>query len=118
MILTVDRKQIEPNIEVFTLHGRVVLGRESQALEWQVEELLRQNRSRLVFDMTDVSFIDSAGLGILVGCLGKVKAAGGGLKMIGPSDRVRQIFRMTGVEALFSLHASVPEAVASFAAAA
>lgn len=38
--------------------------------------------------------------------------------MIGPSDRVRQIFRMTGVEALFSLHASVPEAVASFAAAA
>ncbi len=108
--MEIQQKQIEPHIAALELSGRMVMGRESQRIEWIIEDLVKRNITKVVFDMANVSYIDSAGVGILVGCTGKLKAAGGQLRLAGATDRVKEIFRMTGVDRVLSLDETIAAA--------
>src|SRR5579862_998999 len=65
MLLQIDKKLIEPDITVLEFTGKISLGRESQRIETMVNELLAQKVSKLIFDLSKVDYIDSAGLGIM-----------------------------------------------------
>ena len=113
--MEIDKKQITPEITVLEMSGRLVLGRESQRLEWQVEELIQAGQRKIIFDLTKVEYVDSAGLGIIVGSSGKIKQSGGELRVVGANTRVQQIFKMTGLTHVLALDADVEKAKASFA---
>ena len=111
--MKVDRRTLESGIEVITLGGSLTLGREAQNFEWSVEELIKTGKTRIALDMTDVSFVDSAGIGILVGCHGKVAAAGGQFRLANVSARVLNVLKITKVDSIMKTDSSVAEAVAA-----
>jgi anti-sigma B factor antagonist len=64
----------------------------------------------IVVDMDKVSFIDSSGLGVLVGALRRVRESGGDLRVACDRDNVAKIFRITGLDRVFPMFATVDEA--------
>ena len=68
---------------------------------------------RLIVDMEGVEFLDSTGLGVLVGGLKRVRAHDGGIDLVCTQGRILRIFRITGLSRVFNIYDSVDEAVAS-----
>jgi anti-anti-sigma factor len=77
MILSIEHKKIEPDVVVMELHGRITMGNDSQKIEWGVAQLLKESQKKVIFDLSDVCYVDSSGVGILMMCYAKVKKAGG-----------------------------------------
>ncbi len=76
-------------------------------------DLVSAGQYHLVVDMENVEFLDSTGLGVLVGGLKRVRAHEGSLRLVCTQERILKIFRITGLTKVFSIHASVEEAVAA-----
>ncbi len=73
---------------------------------------------RLVLDLSDVTFIDSTAIGVLAGTVARRDEAGGGsLSVVSTNDKVLQIFEITGLDGVISLHSSREEAVSAFSLA-
>ncbi|TCI96871.1 MULTISPECIES: STAS domain-containing protein [Aeromicrobium] len=70
-------------------------------------------RTRLIIDVEQVDFLDSTGLGVLVGALKRVRGEGGSLDIVCTHERILKIFSITGLDKVFGLHDSVPAAVSS-----
>lgn len=68
---------------------------------------------RLIVDVEKVDFLDSTGLGVLVGSLKRVRAEGGSLDVVCTHERILKIFAITGLDKVFGLHNSVEAAVLS-----
>lgn len=79
----------------------------------QISDLVASGKYRLVIDMEAVDFLDSTGLGVLVGALKKVRAHDGSMELICGQDRLLKIFRITGLAKVFTIHASEDEALSS-----
>ncbi len=108
--MTVEQKVIAPDIQLLVLDGRLVLGRESQRLEWQVEELVKAGKTKFILDMSKVPYVDSAGLGVLVGCNSKVKNSSGEMRLAAVEARVLQLLKLAFLDSIFTVDASVGDA--------
>jgi anti-sigma B factor antagonist len=82
-------------------------------LREQLVELVNDGNYHLVVDMEGVDFLDSTGLGVLVGGLKRVRAHEGSLRLVCNQERILKIFRITGLTKVFPIHTSVDEAVAA-----
>jgi anti-anti-sigma factor len=103
-MLTVTTERIG---EVVTLHckGRIVLGDETAILC----KALGQKVQSLVLDIAEVDAIDAAGLGAMV----SLQATGVYLKLMNPTERVKAMLRLTGLDSVFELCESQPEGAAN-----
>ncbi|GAB3654456.1 anti-sigma factor antagonist BldG [Nocardioides korecus] len=72
----------------------------------QIGELVTDGRHDLLIDLEGVDFLDSTGLGVLVGGLKKVRAQDGSMELICSQDRLLKIFRITGLAKVFTIHDS------------
>ena len=79
----------------------------------RISELVAAGNYDLVIDMEGVDFLDSTGLGVLVGGLKKVRAHEGSMELICNQDRLLKIFRITGLAKVFTIHASEAAALGS-----
>ncbi|HEX4191022.1 MAG TPA: STAS domain-containing protein [Marmoricola sp.] len=70
----------------------------------KITELVNSGHYALVIDMEKVDFLDSTGLGVLVGGLKKVRAQDGSMSLICNQDRLLKIFRITGLAKVFTIH--------------
>jgi len=77
-----------------------------------ITDLVAGGSYQLVVDLTAVEFLDSTGLGVLVGGLKKVRAHDGGLELVCNSDRLLKIFKITGLAKVFAIHESADAALA------
>ena len=75
----------------------------------KITELVADGIYQIVIDMEAVEFLDSTGLGVLVGGLKKVRAHDGSLELVCNQDRLLKIFRITGLAKVFVIH-ETPEA--------
>jgi anti-sigma B factor antagonist len=82
-------------------------------LREHIIDLVSNGSHHLIIDMENVDFLDSTGLGVLVGGLKRVRAHEGSLDLVCTQDRILKIFRITGLTKVFAIHASVDEALAS-----
>ncbi len=82
-------------------------------LREQLAELVDSGRYDLIVDMTGVEFLDSTGLGVLVGGLKRVRTHDGSLRLVCTQERILKIFRITGLTKVFPIHDSVADAVAA-----
>src|SRR5229473_2420917 len=114
MILTIGRKQIEPDVAVLEMNGRIVLGNDAKTIEWNLAELLKENQKKVVFDLAGVTLVDSTGVGIIVMCYAKLKKSGGVLRVAGVNGMVEDTLRLTSVDKLIEFYPSVAEAAARF----
>ncbi len=78
----------------------------------KITELVAAGTFDIVIDMEAVEFLDSTGLGVLVGGLKKVRAHDGSLHLICNQDRLLKIFRITGLAKVFTIHESADAALA------
>ena len=77
-----------------------------------ITELVAAGNYDLIIDMEGVEFLDSTGLGVLVGGLKKVRAHDGSLQLVCNQDRLLKIFRITGLAKVFTIHESADAALA------
>ena len=80
MALTMTDREVD-GVAVVTLDGRLVLGEETSALRDKMKTLIDAGHKKLVLKVNNVSFVDSAGLGALVGIYHNVRLSGGVLRL-------------------------------------
>jgi anti-sigma B factor antagonist len=102
------------DVEFIRLHGHLVLGQPVNDLRQKMDNLATHGESQFVFNLEDVSRIDSSGVGVLVLIFTSAKEAGGSLKLVNPSRQVKQVLQMCCVLPLFELFSDEQQAVASF----
>ncbi len=117
MILEIERKTVG-NTVVLEMTGRITLGRDCQQIESLVDELVRGKQTRIVFDVSKVKYMDSSGVGILVMCSGKIKGAGGELRLAGATGVVDQTLKLTRMSLIVPVYATLAEALDGFSEAA
>ena len=78
----------------------------------KITELVAAGVYDIVIDMEAVEFLDSTGLGVLVGALKRVRSNDGELSLVCTQPRIRKVFEVTGLTKVFNLYDSVDEAVA------
>ena len=84
----------------------------------KLDEQIQAGRINLVVDLTDVTFLDSTGLGVLVGRLKLTRTRGGSMRLVGKDDRVLKVFSITGLDKVFEIHPDLESALAAGHAAA
>jgi len=80
-------------------------------LRERVIDLLAQRVRHIIADLREVDFLDSTGLGALVGSLKRLREQEGSLTIVTDAGRTLQIFRLTGLDRAFALRASIPQAI-------
>lgn len=83
----------------------------SPKLRERLVALVTEGANRLVVNLDDVEFIDSTGLGVLVGVLKRIRARDGSMSLVCSQDALLRVFRITGLEKVFTIHGSVDEAI-------
>ena len=76
-------------------------------------ELVSEGSHDLVVNLESVDFLDSTGLGVLVGALKRVKAHDGSLSLVCTQDKILKIFKITGLTKVFPIHESVEQATSA-----
>ena len=82
-------------------------------LREQLHGLVAQGSNQIIVNLDAVDFLDSTGLGVLVGGLKRVRAHEGSLRLVCTQERILKIFRITGLTKVFPIHNSVEEAVSA-----
>ena len=96
---------------VLTLEGRLVLEDVEAELRDAIDGLIEQGRVKLVLNVRDVAYIDSAGLGFLVSKYVSVHRRSGNLVLVGVSPRVEHVLAITRLSQVFEVFASDEAAV-------
>lgn len=111
MKLTVSTSERD-DVVVVTVSGEVDVYTAAQ-LRSALEDQIVAGQNALVVDLQDVGFIDSTGLGVLVGRLKTVKATGGRLSVVCSNERILRLFGITGLDQVLPIHDSVESAIAA-----
>jgi len=101
-------------VSVVGLNGRIVLGEESAALREAVKGLLVAGKKKVALNMADVTYIDSAGLGILVAAYVSAKTQGASIRLCALGHKFREVLQITRLLTIFEVYDTAAAAVASF----
>ena len=101
-------------VSVVALDGRIVLGEESNALREKVKGLIAEGKRKIVLNMDNVTFIDSAGLGTLVAAHHSVKSQGPALPLCHLGSKFQEVLQITKLLTVFDVFNTEAEAVRSF----
>lgn len=107
MILQTDIQRPALGVAVVRFNGAITLGSSLHAADAQMQKIIREGAAKVVLDMTEVPYMDSAGLGVLVQASGMAKQEGGDLRLCGVSQRVAELIKMTRTEALLPMDADL-----------
>jgi anti-sigma B factor antagonist len=99
-------------IEIVDVEGEIDVYTAPRLRELLIE-LVNVGNYQIVVNMEKVEFLDSTGLGVLVGGLKRVRAHDGSLDLVCTQERILKIFRITGLTKVFGIHDTVDEAIAN-----
>ncbi len=102
------------DVTIVDISGRIVLGEESAALRELVCDLLSKGQKQILFNLGDVHYIDSAGLGHLVSAFTSVRKREGELKLLNLTNKVHDVMQITRLYTVFDIMDDEAAAVKSF----
>jgi anti-sigma B factor antagonist len=112
--LKITNREVE-SVSVVQLEGRIVLGEESNALRERVKALLAEGKKKIVLNMDNVTYIDSAGLGTLVATHHSAKSQGAGLRLCNLGSKFQEVLQVTKLLTVFDVYDNETAAIRSFA---
>ena len=112
MELTLNVHSEPPGFTVIELGGEIDVYTAPKLRE-RLVSLVESGSYQLIVDMESVEFLDSTGLGVLVGGLKRVRNHEGWIDLVCTQSRILRIFRITGLNRVFSIYDTVPEAIAA-----
>lgn len=103
------------NAVVIELKGNVMGGEDTKEFNDMLHKLIDEDKKNIVVDLHDVKFMNSSGLGMLIGGLTTVKKSGGTFRLSRVTDKIESLLIITKLITIFETYKTVEEAVASFA---
>jgi anti-sigma B factor antagonist len=113
--MTLRIRAVDPQVWTIAAHGRIDLPA-ARAIEDAISELCDAGRSHIVIDLGEVDYMASAGLAALLTGVRRARLLRGDVRLAAMNARVREVFEMSGFDQVFTIYATVAEAVASFGA--
>ena len=113
MNMTTNIRQVG-GVTIVDISGRIVLGEESAALRDLVLDLLSKEHRQILFNLAEVKYIDSTGLGALVGAFTSVRKQKGELKLLNLTNKVHDVMQITKLYTVFDIMNEETEGVKSF----
>jgi anti-sigma B factor antagonist len=101
-------------VTVIEIDGRVVLGEESNSFREKVKSLLAAGKKKIVLNLANVSYIDSAGLGTLVATFHSARSQGATLKLANLGQKFKEVLQVTKLMTVFDTYENETEAINSF----
>lgn len=111
MEFNIDRKS---HCVVITLKGKVMGGPEAGKLNETLHSLIEEENVNIVADLGNVKFMNSSGLGMLIGGLTTMRKAGGDLCIANATDKIQDLLKMTKLITVFNHFKSTEEAIKSY----
>src|SRR5581483_1389165 len=117
MALTAKTRRVG-NVAIVDLHGKVTLGENTGILRDELRSQLAQGNKNLILNMAGVSYVDSAGLGELVGAYTTATNQGGAVKLLHMQGKMKDLMQITKLHTIFPAFEDEQQAVSSFGASA
>lgn len=112
------KERVVGGVSVLDLSGKIVLGEGDLQIKDRIKDLLADGQKRILLNLGDVSYIDSAGLGALISSYTTSKREGGQLKLVNLTKRIQDLLSITKLITVFDTYETEQEAIASYPAAA
>jgi len=103
-------RRLDRGVTHVCLSGEIDLG-VAVVLRQSLDDLIHDGQTRLLIDLTDVSFLDSTALGVLLHTAKKLRRRRGGIAVVCPDPRMHQLFELVGHTLLFPVDESVDQAL-------
>jgi anti-sigma B factor antagonist len=103
------------DVTILDLSGKITIGEGSVQLREAVRNLLDQGKKKILLNLGDVSYVDSSGIGELVSSYTTTNNAGGQLKLLNLTKKIKDLLMITKLLTVFQTYDNETEAVASFA---
>ena len=113
MALLIDSRDVS-HVTILDIRGRIVLGDEIHRLRDAVRNLVAEGKKKIILNLAEVDYIDSSGVGELVGAFTTVRNAGGELKLLNLSQKVHDVLHVTKLYTVFDIRDDEFQAVKSF----
>jgi len=111
--MRISSRQVD-DVNILDISGRITLGDETGMLRDAVRDLLSKGTKKIVLNLAAVSYIDSTGVGELVGSLMSVRNQGGDLKLMNLTQKVKDVVHVTKLYTVFDIKEDEFTAVKSF----
>jgi len=108
------KERVVGGVSILDLSGKIVLGEGDIQLKERIKDLLGDGQKRILLNLAEVNYVDSAGLGTLIGAYTTVKREGGSLKLVNLTKRIQDLLAITKLITVFETFDSEAEALASF----
>ena len=112
MTLKMETRKVD-GVSVVSCTGRIVFGDEANALRDSLKQLLTTTK-QVVLNLAGVSYIDSGGLGSVVGVYSSARAGGADIKLTGLGQRLRDVLAITKLATVFEVYDTEQQAIAAF----
>lgn len=111
--MNIEVKEFD-DVVLLGVKGNMMGGPETIAIHDKVKELIDQNKIKVVIDLSHVKWMNSSGLGTMMGCLTSLKNSDGDLKLCGVTEKVKSLFMITKLITLFETYPNTDDAVNAF----
>ncbi len=111
--MNIDERVVD-GVTILDLKGKMTLGEGDELLKDKINSLIQQDRKKLLLNLENVPYIDSAGLGEIVRTYTTVSRQGGKLKLLNLTKRIQDLLAITKLLTVFETYESEQEAVKSF----
>lgn len=108
------KERVVSGVSVLDLSGKIVLGEGDGQIRDRIKDLLADGQKRILLNLGDVNYIDSAGLGALISSYTTTKRQGGQLKLVNLTKRIQDLLAITKLITVFETYDNEAEALASF----
>jgi anti-sigma B factor antagonist len=108
----VEKKHLD-NFTILYVEGLIRLGESAEFFSSSLENVLKGESTNVIIDFTKIEYIDSTGIGELVGYLGKFTSQNRRLALVNPSDRILKLLKLAKLDSVFKIYSTEEEAVAA-----
>ena len=104
----------QDDIVIISLNGKIMGGPEATEINEKFNQLIDTKKLKIVIDLNNVEWMNSSGLGILIGALSLFRNNNGQLRIINVSERIQNLLKITKLAGIFETSSSLEEALSSF----